>query len=1078
VTAVTPVTEPATSLRPPRAVTDPRLLADVDAAIVRARDALLALQRPDGSWNAREDMEPSATATQMVLDAFLGRLNARDAREGARFLATRQLADGSFPGWPHGTAGSVSVTPLVIAALHAAVGAGASGEARAPLDKANAWLASHGGTHGVVARMFSASDPTALWLSMVGLVDPDELPDPEVFFSLVPPLVKFMELRLNAGVIMGAMAMGWVTRLLRARKHKRRVDWLWLVHRAEAYACQKYMKVFQNPDGNFDGNTIQSALYVAGMYASGAKLARDDMMRATSWLDAQKRYDANGMSMCVFTCENWMTAFSLRALLHAGVSRASPAVDKACRFLVGSQITTDMPLVDQRRPNATRSGGWAFQPSNPTMPDSDDTGSVLSALGLAMNRDGAASGDVLSRETTELVQRSIEKAIPQLADMQAPGGGWSAFVWNLGDGPLGKAPGPLYTKPNALPRNLIEKAAFFLAPPVELKDPPGEGLTGRVLCGLGAVGYRAQAPEVMLAAQWLMSQRAANGVWWGRWLVNYLAGTSSVVSGLAACNFDMSEPWLSNAIDWMIARQNEDGGWGETPASYADPAQAGKGPSMPPLTGIVLTALIDAGRLSHPSVEAGVRYLLSTQQKSDNVWPNNAWLQVMMPPDQFYEYDGERHCRPLEALALFKKRVYERDHPPSPEARLQPLTPPGPFPVTSSRATGDWPRDKLQALRAFGDPVADAVITAVFKSGEAKALSDVMGKLVKSDEPLPAGLPPEAARYFTDTEAMPAWADVKQLGIAYDIFEQHGWAVALGLFTSSLPQAYCAGKGARVLLQTQGMTRHTRRRILETAQFVFDVLNRDAFGKAPRMLLTQAPNVEMQGNKGGRGIRAAQKVRLMHATIRHLTLIYGEWDAASWGLPINQEDLAGTLMTFSVVILDCFDTVGIALTPAQQAAYLHLWKVVGHFMGVHPDIVPRDVADGRALMNAIRADQWHASIQGAQLGAALVEAMDEYLPGDILKDLPSCLVRRVAGDRVADMLSLPAADWTSALLEGAGETDAFLAQFAHTKDAPGDRLLRYLITELMEALINIQREGKEAEFRIPTELIRVWTLND
>ena len=97
------------------------------------------------------------------------------------------------------------------------------------------------------------------------------------------------------------------------------------------------------------------------------------------------------------------------------------------------------------------------------------------------------------------------------------------------------------------------------------------------------------------------------------------------------------------------------------------------------------------------------------------------------------------------------------------------------------------------------------------------------------------------------------------------------------------------------ILKTGGMRGNTRRRILETAQFVFDVLNLGAFTAT------------------GRGVRSTQKVRLMHATIRHLTLMEGQWDSKSWGVPLNQEDLAGTLMTFSVVVLDVFESVGVRL---------------------------------------------------------------------------------------------------------------------------------------------------------------------
>ncbi len=1017
----------------------PRLDA-VTTSLKLATAALLATQRADGSFNAAENMEPLATASQLVLDAFLGRLTDRDRAQGGMFLASLQNADGSFPAYPH-AAGTLSSTALCWAALHA-VGRAHGGSA---LVRARAWVMEHGGVDAVIARMFSHSDQNVVYLAMVGLADPEQLPDPQLWFSMVPPVLSLMQRKLNAGVLMGALSMGWVTRLLRARARRQRVDLLWGVHRLEAHATKRYLTQFQNTDGSWDGNTLQTGLYVAGLFAAGA-----DVKHATRWLEQHKVYDDTGMHMCVFTCENWMTAFTVRALLRAGVPRSDVRVDRAVRFLVGSQARSEMSRIDQRKRGAARSGGWAFQADNASMPDSDDTGAVLSALGLALVRDDGAP---LSNATTDAVSEAVARAAPQLLDMQAPQGGWSAFVWNLGS----KPPGPLYTTPLALPRTALGKAKYFLDPPVEMADPPTEGLTGRVLYGLASVGYRNDAPPVKRAAQWLKAQRAPNGVWWGRWLVNYLAGTASVVSGLSACGEDLTQPWIADAIAWLISKQNADGGWGETPASYGDASLAGVGPSMPPLTAIVLSALLDAGKLTHDSVPRAVDYLLA-QQGSDALWPNNAWMQVMIPPDQFYAYEGERMCRPIEALGQWQALTTATPTTRAPMQRLEVLTPTDALPFTSARVDAVWSRTSLIALRAFADPEADRVVTEVFARGDQRALGQVMAALVRSDDPIPQGLPPRAEAYFTQTQALPAWADPQQLAIAHALFEQHGWAVALGLFTSSLPQAYCAAKGARVLLQTQGMTRNVRRRVLETAQFVFDVMTPGGLDPA------------------GRGIRAAQKVRLMHSTIRHLILIDGAWDSASWGVPINQEDLAGTLMTFSVVILDAFAAVGIALTAAQQTAYLHLWNVVGHFLGVAQPLLPRSVDDGQALMAAIREDQWQGSVAGQQLAQALVLTMDDYLP-HVVADLPVALVRKVAGDRVCDLLALPRNDWTALVVREAGAVDAMLGKFAH-KNSPGDAFLRACVTHMMQALIDVQRDDKQTTFRIPTQLLRGWSLSD
>jgi squalene-hopene/tetraprenyl-beta-curcumene cyclase len=128
-----------------------------------------------------------------------------------------------------------------------------------------------------------------------------------------------------------------------------------------------------------------------------------------------------------------------------------------------------------------------------------------------------------------------------------------------------------------------------------------------------------------------------------------------VLQGLARVGADMSEPWIRRAVGFLTGRQNADGGWGELPDSYSDPALAGRGPSMPPLTGLVLIGLIDAGERDSDAVVRGTAYLLA-QQRSDGSWPHGDWLQAIVPPDTFYILAEAAKHYPTEALARFLAR--------------------------------------------------------------------------------------------------------------------------------------------------------------------------------------------------------------------------------------------------------------------------------------------------------------------------------------------------------------------------------------------------------------------------------------
>jgi squalene-hopene/tetraprenyl-beta-curcumene cyclase len=277
------------------------------------------------------------------------------------------------------------------------------------------------------------------------------------------------------------------------------------------------------------------------------------------------------------------------------------------------------------------------------MVDNDDTGAVLSAFGSVLAAQAPDS------DVTERVTGSLNRGRDWLLGMQNPDGGWSAFVHGL----PAKRPGPLFTRPVEVSlEDPVGALRALLDPPRELGDPSTEDLSGRVLDGLGRIGLTIESPAVRRAIEFLKAQQFDHGGFWGRWTVNYLASTACVLQGLARVGADMSEPWLKRAVGFLTERQNADGGWGELPESYADPTLAGRGPSMPPLTGLVLTGLIDAGEAASQSVARGIAYLLE-QQQADGSWPHRDWLQAIVPPDTFYILAEAAKHYPVEALAHF-----------------------------------------------------------------------------------------------------------------------------------------------------------------------------------------------------------------------------------------------------------------------------------------------------------------------------------------------------------------------------------------------------------------------------------------
>lgn len=987
---------------------------EVQLAVDRAQRVLWKTQKPDGSWDTPGEVGPWVTAQVVTVLRYLGALDANDTAGAAKWLTTAQRDDGSFGIHPLSTSGSLGSTACGWAALQ-------SCGATAAATRARTWVERNGGTSAVIELM-SEGEFAAVFLAMAGLIDSHSVPCPSTTALLAPPVRHFLETRFHSGVLMGAFQTELLLRRLRGdfgKDGKRKG----LLDALKCRAATTLFRTFQNDDGSWNDSTVISVLILPALAAIGSDESAAMLQRALKWIDSQKIRDAQGMHFAGFGTEVWATAFDARALMAGGIRPTDPELAHALEWLVDAQlINRAMPPVDNRKENAVLTGGWAFQRTNHTMPDCDDAGVTLSAIGMAL-QDPTLPPPLRAR-----LAKSAELGKRWLFDMQNPDGGWSAFVWNL----PGKKPGPMMQKNAHISMdNPLAMLAAVIDPPPVTGDPSTEDLTSRVLHGLGHLGESiTSSPAVVRAVEFLKKQQWTNGAWWGRWVVNYLSASAFVLMGLKAVGVDMREDWVQRAVKWMLSKQNADGGWGEGPKSYVHALDAGVGPTMLPLTALVVQALIDAGEGDSESVSRAVKLLLETQ-RADGTWSNGEYLHTNVPPDTFYVYPEAARFYPTEALG---KYLQHRQHPSSAgDPRVR------------------WSNEKLDAFRQVKDPLADDVIAAIFKRGQADAVNALMGSIFRTTEPIPPQLPPEAKAYFENV-GLPSWMDEKQVKLAQGLFTRAGWQIATGLFCSSLPQAYAAAKGARVIASTQGMTKHVKQRVFETAQFLFDVMDEGALD----------PN--------GRGVRTAQKVRLMHAAVRHMLLTRPNpaWDSGLLGMPVNQEDLAGTLMTFSVVTLDGLRLLGVPYSPEEGDAWLHTWKVVGHVLGLRDELLPTDLIDAEELMEAIRDRQWAPSEDGRILIRPLVAMMQDYFPGTALDGFPIALIRTLAGDHCADLLGLPPSDWTRALVDGATLVDQLIPQ-SDTR-SPGAKLLAWASHAIMEGIVLAEREGKDARFRIPTSL--------
>lgn len=331
----------------------------------------------------------------------------------------------------------------------------------------------------------------------------------------------------------------------------------------------------------------------------------------------------------------WDTAFSMRALVHSGLSRDHSSLRRAGEWLLQKQILHSYGDC-MVKCNKGRPGGWPFQFHNAWYPDVDDTAVVVMALNEVE----------LSNEPAK--QAAIARAVEWIAAMQCKAGGWGAFDVNNDQAWL-----------NAIP--LGEFTGMI--------DPNTADVTSRVLEMQGRIRKSNQHLGVLpkqaidRALEYLRKKQEADGCWYGRWGVNYIFGTCWALEAIALIAPKEHEQEIARGARWLVECQRKDGGWGETCYSYTDPSLRGQGKlSTMSQTSWALMGLLAAGnalgKYETDAMERGVKCLLETQQ-SDGTWHELAFTGTAFPSYLYLKYHLYALNFSLTALSRYRDLVQD-----------------------------------------------------------------------------------------------------------------------------------------------------------------------------------------------------------------------------------------------------------------------------------------------------------------------------------------------------------------------------------------------------------------------------------
>lgn len=526
---------------------------------------LLAEQQADGTWHGAIAYNAWTNGMFCIVQKVLGRPEPSQALEW--LSGHRNGLDTA--GKPNGTWGIID-TPSP-SFLEGTIAAEIALEVWGRGRLTEPWAYIDSQASGRLANAISLADPFTQVLAVLAspyapmgtgpyyditevLVPPLELLIlPRTFKTSLPHLAgAWGQDALLALVVMGTVLSG------------RRLN---LAERALLAKAEAQLLNDQNADGSWYDTFLPTMAGTVAMHLLGHGPDTDVMKRATAFLDRLERADGY---VARYKLPVWDTSIAVLGLTTAGIDPGALPLRKAADYLLRCQ---------------TGDGGIPFQQENVPYPDTDDTSFAI----LALNRI-----NVGEREKDKA--RVIANAVRWLIFMQGDDGGWAAFAKNQ------------------------QKAIRGLLP-VFKDDPPTADVTGHVLSALalGLAEPRQSGDRAARAIAWLESLQLDNGSWFGRWGLTFTYGTAAVLMALrdlaqGGVHTSLPDVAIDAAVDYLLGKQHDDGGWGEGYASYYD----FNAPDTAPST-VEQTAWTICGLLAVPptpridtAVRRGIGYLLAS----------------------------------------------------------------------------------------------------------------------------------------------------------------------------------------------------------------------------------------------------------------------------------------------------------------------------------------------------------------------------------------------------------------------------------------------------------------------------------
>ena len=229
--------------------------------------------------------------------------------------------------------------------------------------------------------------------------------------------------------------------------------------------------------------------------------------------------------------------------------------------------------------------------------------------------------------------------------------------------------------------------------------------------------------------------------------------------------------------------------------------------------------------------------------------------------------------------------------------------------------------DKADRFAAFfmqSDLLADQAVAAL-ESLPKPAARTMLDAATHNGIASTPDAPPAMVALFRQLEHVPLWVDRERCSRGGAVVSRAGVFGGLALF-GALARSYCSAGGNKPLVFTGALVERTAERLTQTADFVRAI-------SEPHAL-----------DAGGAGYRAIVRVRFAHTHVRRACVGSPKWRSEDWGIPINQADMAGTVLLFSYALIKLVRQLGGTISDDEASDLLHLWRYAGYLLGVDDEL--------------------------------------------------------------------------------------------------------------------------------------------